>query len=219
MNWAFIRCIPWIDTRARFVGSIPSHGTLRDLGSSDGETLGHIFELRPDLSLHSSDLAGNPERYPRGCLFHRVDFEKDRIPMDDASVDAITCMHVVEHLHCLDNLFREISRLLVPGGRVYLETPHPNMVNFPPATGRMAGKYTLNFFDDPTHLRPVPSNELAVCARQVGLAIVSNGTSRNFLFAFSYFLFFFLPVSRKRLTAYTHLRGWSVYLIAEKPTP
>ena len=44
MNWNCLRPLPWLDTRARFVAQSPRSGTLLDLGSSDGETLGHIAE-------------------------------------------------------------------------------------------------------------------------------------------------------------------------------
>src|SRR5277367_3143450 len=60
MNWAMLRQVPWLDTRARFVAGTPRNGALLDLGSSDGETLGHFAELRPDLRLFAVDKAGEP---------------------------------------------------------------------------------------------------------------------------------------------------------------
>src|SRR5579872_3242401 len=98
MNWTWLRHAPWLDTRAGFVARAPRSGTLLDLGSSDGETLRHIAELRPDLRLHAVDLAGSPENYPAACKFHRANLELDRLPWPDASIAAITCMHLVEHL-------------------------------------------------------------------------------------------------------------------------
>ena len=65
MNWTYLRPCAWVDTRARFVAGTPPGGALLDLGSSDGETLGHIAELRPDLRLFAADLAGTPENYSR----------------------------------------------------------------------------------------------------------------------------------------------------------
>ena len=73
MNWALVRHFPWLDTRARFVAATPLSGALLDLGSSDGETLGHIAELRPDLRLFAADVAGQPQQYPAGCQFRKVD--------------------------------------------------------------------------------------------------------------------------------------------------
>ena len=55
MNWALLRQFPWLDTRAQFVAAAPRAGALLDLGSSDGETLRHIAELRPDLRLYAAD--------------------------------------------------------------------------------------------------------------------------------------------------------------------
>ena len=122
MNWAYLRPFPWLDTRARFVAGAPRGGALLDLGTSDGETLGHIAELRPDLKLFAADIAGKPERYPTGCQFHKADLEHDKLPWGDGTVDAITCMHLVEHLNDLTMIFRETARLLKPGGRLLYAT-------------------------------------------------------------------------------------------------
>src|SRR5262245_5662108 len=98
MNWFWLRAFPWLDTRARFVAQAPKGGCLLDLGSSDGETLNHIFELRPDLRLFAADKEGQPANYPKGCEFSRLDFESDRLPWSNGSMDAVTCMHLLEHL-------------------------------------------------------------------------------------------------------------------------
>jgi len=58
MNWANMRPFPWLDTRARFVAQAPTGGTVLDLSSSDGETLGHFAELRLDLRLFAADKSG-----------------------------------------------------------------------------------------------------------------------------------------------------------------
>jgi len=217
MNWSSLRHCAWLDTRARFVAGVPAGGTLLDLGSSDGETLGHIAELRSDLRLLSVDVAGAPEKYPAGCQFQRADLERERLPWADASVDAITCMHLVEHLRDLTLLQSEVTRLLKPGGRVYFETPHPRSLTLASPRGRAAGTFTLNFWDDPTHVRLVAVGALARTLRDEGLEIVASGVSRNWLFAASYPLFWFLPASRKKFTARIHWVGWSAYLIARRP--
>lgn len=217
MNWACLRPFPWLDTRACFVAGAPRAGTLLDLGSSDGETLGHIAELRPDLRLFAADVAGRPERYPPGCAFARADLERARLPWPDASMDAITCMHLVEHLRDLTSLLGEVSRLLAPGGRVYFETPHPKSLQLPPSRGAAAVGFTWNFHDDPTHVRVVPVGELAGRLRALGLAIRRQGISRNWLFAAAHPLFLCLPPSRKKCTARVHWLGWSAYLIAQRP--
>jgi len=213
MNWALLRPAPWLDTRARFVARTPRGGSLLDLGSSDGETLRHMAELRPDLQFHAVDLEGAPDRYPRGCRFARANLETDRLPWPDASMDAITCMHLVEHLHSCRNLLSEAARLLKPGGRLYFETPDPGTVHWPSAKGR----FTLNFYDDPTHVQPVPVRELMEGGAAVGLRPVASGTSRNWLFAMAWPLLFLAPASRARFTARVHWGGWSAYCLLTKP--
>lgn len=219
MNWSRLRHCAWLDTRARFVAGTSRGGALLDLGSSDGETLGHIAELRPDLRLFAADVAGRPEKYPAGCQFHRADLERDALPWPDSSMDAITCMQLVEHLRDLTVLVREAARLLKPGGRIFFETPHPKTLTLPSLRGRAAGTFTLNFHDDPTHVRVVPVSELAQRLRHAGLEVGGSGISRNWLFAASYPLYLFLPPSRRKYTARVHWLGWSACLIARRPSP
>jgi len=216
VNWAHLRRFPWLDTRARFVAGLPAGAALLDLGSSDGETLRHIAELRPDLRLFAVDLAGAPEAYPAGCDFQRADLERERLRWPDASMDAITCMHLVEHVRDSTLLEREIARLLKPGGAVYFETPHPKTLTLSSPRGRAAGTFTMNFWDDPTHVRPVAIGGLAQRLRDAGLDVVGSGISRNWLLAAAWPVFFFRGPSRQRFTAKIHWLGWSAYLIARR---
>lgn len=217
MNWARLRKFPWLDTRARFVAGVPPGGRLLDLGASDGETLRHFAELRPDLRWFAVDLAGDPERYPRGCQFQRADLERDPLPWPDASMDALTCMHLVEHLADLRPLLRESARLLKPGGRIYFETPRPKTLALDSPAGRAAGTFTLNFFDDSTHVRMVSIGALAAAVRAAGLGVLDSGVSRNWLFAATYPLLAFGPASRRKFTARVHWLGWSAFLVAWRP--
>jgi SAM-dependent methyltransferase len=176
-----------------------------------------MAELRPDLHFSSVDLAGRPERTPPDTSFARSNLESDRLPWPDESFDAITCMHVVEHLHTMTNLWNEVARLLKRGGRVYIETPGMESLATASPPEPLRGKVTLNFFDDPTHVRPVPVTELAKAAADAGLRVDSRGRSRNWLFTAAYPVLCLFSRARKRYVAKLHWIGWSVYLIAEKP--
>jgi SAM-dependent methyltransferase len=211
------RAIPWIDTRAAFVAATPENGSLLDLGSSDGQTLCHMSELRPDLRFASVDIGGRPAYMPSESVFAPANLETDTLPWPDESFDSITCMHVVEHLHTMKKLWGEIGRLLKPGGRVYIETPGLASLRTPSPPASLRGKVTMNFFDDPTHVEPVSIGSLMHFADDAALVVRETGRSRNWLFAAAYPLLSILPATRRRYVAKLHWLGWSVYLIAQKP--
>ena len=217
MHWKWFKHIPWIDTRARFLSSTPIHGALLDIGSSDGETLRHFHEMRPDLDYFATDIEGQPAAYPKGCRFHRGDLNHEPLPWEDQSIDAISCMHLVEHLERLEPLIAQSYRVLKPGGRLYIETPHPKTLSLGSARGAAVGTFTMNFWDDLSHTRIVSMGALAQLCRRQGFEVKDSGTSRNLFFAALWPFFMFLPPSRQRCTARIHWLGWSAYLVARKP--
>jgi SAM-dependent methyltransferase len=216
MNWARIRRFPWIDTRAAFVARVPNGGALLDVGSSDGCTLGHIAELRPDLVLHAADRAGSPDRYPPGCRYHQLDFEKDKFQLSAGSIHAVTCLHVVEHIRDLPVMLAELHRVLKPGASAYFETPAPKSLVMPSAPGDAAGRFPMNFYDDLTHVRFVSIGALASHAREAGFQVQRTGISRNWAFVAAYPFFLFMPDSPQKFTARLHWHGWSAFLVARK---
>jgi SAM-dependent methyltransferase len=52
------------------------------------------------------------------------------IPAEDESIDTVVCWEVLEHIpkHTEDQAFREIVRVLRPGGAFYMSTPHAAIV-------------------------------------------------------------------------------------------
>lgn len=214
MNWKYFRPVPWLDTRVNFVNRTPAGGALLDIGASNGETLGHMAELRPDLNFFATDLAGQPEHYPPGCQFHRGDIQAQSLPWRDASIDTVTCIHLVEHLQDLKPLIQEVARLLKPGGRAYFETPHPKSLQVKSVPG---SGFPLNFYDDVTHVRVVPVEEIGTLAQATGLRVAASGISRNWLFTASYLYYRWRPGSRQKYTAYLHWIGWCAHIIVERP--
>ena len=79
----------------------------------------------------------------------------------DESLSAITAIHFVEHVpfEMLIAILDEIRRILKPGGLLIAETPNPE--NF------MVG--SCNFYADPTHRNPIPSETLKFLMESRGL--------------------------------------------------
>ena len=73
--------------------------------------------------------------------------------LPDASMGAVTGFHIIEHLplETLIEFLNESVRILKSGGAVIFETPNPQNV--------LVG--SCNFYFDPTHRNPVPSQVLS----------------------------------------------------------
>ena len=60
-----------------------------------------------------------------GIRVVELDFVAHPLPIDSASVNVITCFHSLEHWHhSPKRLFREISRVMKPGGFLIIATPN-----------------------------------------------------------------------------------------------
>lgn len=55
---------------------------------------------------------------------HVLNIETDRFPLDDDSVDEAYSSHCFEHIARPDNVWREISRVIKPGGQIEIITPY-----------------------------------------------------------------------------------------------
>jgi len=85
--------------------------------------------------------------------------------LPDSSLNAVTTFHLVEHLpfEMLIKFVDEIVRALKPGGMLIVETPNPE--NF------MVG--SCNFYADPTHRNPIPSQTLQFLLEARGLGNIN----------------------------------------------
>jgi SAM-dependent methyltransferase len=138
-----------------------------DIGAGRGELIG----------LMQSEFSVNA----RGCDYHielfgrkdvpidKIDLDREYLPYANDSFDIITCSEVVEHLENYRRLFREIHRVLKPGGLLIVTTP--NVLNmksrlrylgsgfynlFGPLPVKNEKKYSLG-----AHITPIPFFYLA----------------------------------------------------------
>jgi hypothetical protein len=130
------------------------------------------------------------------CEYHGVDLEReynnsetDFILMDafyemdltklnftaipDNYFDAIQIAHVIEHLYNGDEVIKGLLPKLKSGGYIYLEYPGEKSTRLPGMQG------SLNFKDDPTHVRVYSVKELTAFLEANGCKVLKGGLRRN----------------------------------------
>ena len=89
---------------------------------------------------------------------YKIDLNKDQFPLDDESVDIIFSKSVIEHIADVGNFFKESKRVLKNKGTIITICPDWT-TDF------------LNFYDDPTHIKPFTIRGLAVAHILAGFKI------------------------------------------------
>ncbi len=114
--------------------------------------------------------------------FWEMDLTKlqfDEIP--DDYFDMVNMSHVIEHLPNGNVVISEIQKKLKKGGVIYIEYPGVKSTKLPRMRKRNA---TLNFFDDPTHVRIFSVLEVQNILLEKGFTTIKCGTRRNWYYAF-----------------------------------
>ncbi len=104
---------------------LPSTGKILEVGVWDGSIISHY---RPqfqgeicglDISMEAMEKALPLLAEAKSC-----DLNRDPIPWEEATFDAVVCNEVIEHLVDTDRLLEELFRVIKPGGRLILSTPN-----------------------------------------------------------------------------------------------
>lgn len=203
-----------LDSRHQFYMSLLGHQQLLQPGKS-------LVDLGPGLSMFGAVCAahglkvtlvddfgggggietGDENRAGRilevmernlGVAIVREDFLKRPLPLPDASTDVVTCFHSLEHWHHSPKpLFKEIVRILRPGGFLILATP--NAVNIRKRVFVIFGRNNFPSLDewyhqgDPVfrgHVREPTLRDLQRLLEWNGLRVVAS-YGRNFIGAYS----------------------------------
>jgi len=87
-------------------------------------------------------------KHKYGINSFRCDIASEPLKLEDASVGAVICFHLIEHLPKPDNLLFEAYRILKKEGKLFLVTPD------------WRKQYKI-FWRDPTHVRPYDKESIA----------------------------------------------------------
>jgi len=97
-----------------------------DLGCSDGQITEEVAKIVDAKEVFGIDIDCNALESAklRGIKTFNLDLSKDRIPLNDGSVDLITAFEVIEHLVNPDNMLKEAYRVLRRGGYFIISCPN-----------------------------------------------------------------------------------------------
>lgn len=94
---------------------------ILDIGCGHGDFLRTVYERTP----HTYGL--DPDSQALACntvVRHKVVGRAEALPFADSTFDLVVCSWVLEHLEQPGAAFREIARVLKPGGRFIFLTPN-----------------------------------------------------------------------------------------------
>ncbi len=77
---------------------------------------GRLDEFRRELERGEYEVASKPHKI--------LCYEGERIPLEDGSVDVLTCIEVIEHTQNDSATIRELLRVLKPGGTAIITVPN-----------------------------------------------------------------------------------------------
>ena len=200
--------------------NLSKNAKLLDFGCGNGDVLRRFHELRPDIKIIGVDLIDFSESIvKRGGEFIKINKIEEICRLGQGSFDAITCIHVLEHLDTFSyaQLMNCFSFTLKANGKLYLETPHSKSLYLPSLSFFSTDGGPINFYDDSTHIRPFSEAALYSLLSK-HFHITKIRCYRNImLLIMSPFLLLFGLISRRLLVlGVHHLFGWSVYAICAK---
>ena len=140
-------------------------GALGLLTEPDRLTNFHERSFGVDIDL--AQLALNEQ------VAHRIVADSNRLPLKSGLFDLVVCRWVMEHLREPDGAFKEIGRILKPGGYCFIMTP--NILNYAIALSRITTSRFHNFVrgneNTPTYYRANSVRRIKKICKQNGLQI------------------------------------------------
>ena len=148
--------------------------------------------------------------------FYKIDLENQSNLLDkalpDDFFDFIILHHVIEHIRNGLEVLDILSQKLNIGGGIYIEFPSVKSLGLPSMKG------TLQFCDDPTHIRLYTIPEVANVLLARGFKIIKAGRRRNILRVLSFPLILpvYLLLDKPVAGAFWDILGFADFVYAIK---
>lgn len=217
--WWLYKRFPWLEYKHRIIARLPENASLLDIGTGAGCSKAKLFKfMRPDLDVYATDIRDVSKDADNDISFFMADITEG-LPKDlDNKFDCVTAMHLLEHLpvSSYNNVLANMKKVLKPGGVLYLETPGVRSLLFPSLSiGQDKFHCPINFYDDPTHVKPFSKAGLFYLMKHHGFTVKRTGIARNLVFALCapVLIITGILVNKRLLLAIglCHCFGWSVF--------
>jgi ubiquinone/menaquinone biosynthesis C-methylase UbiE len=111
----------------------PVRGRVLDIGSADGTFTKIIFDkARPGklvgIDIFTSSISYAKRRFARSKKINFRNAHAEDIPYADSQFDAIFCLETLHFVENIDEVIKEISRVLTPGGYVVIMNTGTNLL-------------------------------------------------------------------------------------------
>jgi predicted SAM-dependent methyltransferase len=190
---------------------------LLDIGAGN-HSASKIKKVFPQCEYHGVDLEKDYNNSSEDFSFMKAFYEMDLTKLDMSSIpdnyfDAILMAHIIEHLHNGDEVIKKLLPKLKSGGYLYIEYPGIKSTKLPSMHG------SLNFNDDPTHVRLYSVKELKTLFENNNCKVLKGGTKHNiwFILAMPFRILSFLVRGKKlQGNIFWDLLGFAEYLYVKK---
>jgi methionine biosynthesis protein MetW len=156
-------------------------GRLLDVGCGRGAVASLLSERFDEVHGVDTDAEALATAAERGVAVAQVDLDRERLPFEDGSFDAVVSLDVIEHVLDPAAFVRELARVLRSGGRVYLATPNVRFAGYV-RTLVLKGRFPLTSSDprgwQGGHIHFFTNGDLEALLRESGFEdVVHHGSA------------------------------------------
>ena len=161
---------------------LKNSSSLLELGPARGDFLLEFFN--ENFKISAVDISDYVKELCPNVNFKIADLENEKIPFDDNSFDIVYTKSFVEHFYYHEKIFKEIFRVLKPGGKIITLTPH----------WKFMSKF---FYEDYTHRTPFTIESIEYIQRVSGFKNIKSFNFRQLPIIWKFnFLVFFSELTR-----------------------
>ena len=146
-----------------------------DFGCGNGEIIKQMQQINDSARYIGLDVSATALEAAGAALdgveLHRIE-DGGRVPLPDGAADFVFSSEVIEHIYDTENAFREMARVLRPGGRLLLTTPYHGLLK---NLLILLRGFDRHFDPAGPHIRFFTKRSLFAALRNAGLQATSHG--------------------------------------------